>query len=245
MSLIVALAATLAAREAHARAAAPDRAAGAAICLQAADAAARRHGAPREVMRALTRTETGRALDGALQPWPWTVNMEGAGHWFDNRAEALAYVRRMQAEGARSFDIGCFQVNHRWHGEAFDGVDAMFEPSANADYAARFLVELHAETGDWTRAAGLYHSRTPELRDRYAARFQRVMAGAAPAPAPGPGTAPDDGRPGERRRGRGPLIVRVAAPPAHMPANPGGVAIAVLRGGVSPLQGATTRPLID
>ncbi|NCO17681.1 MAG: lytic transglycosylase domain-containing protein, partial [Alphaproteobacteria bacterium] len=83
----------------------------AAICLAVADRAADAHGVPRAVMRALTRTETGRAYGGALQPWPWTVNMEGAGHWFDSRAEALAYVAREQARGARSFDVGCFQLN--------------------------------------------------------------------------------------------------------------------------------------
>jgi hypothetical protein len=146
------------------------------ICIETADAAADRHGVPRAVMRALTRTETGRSRGpGALQPWPWTVNMEGAGHWFDSRAEALAYVTRERARGARSFDIGCFQVNHLWHGKAFASVAAMFEPDVNADYAAQFIRSLYDESGDWTQAAGLYHSRTPSFRDRYAARFARIL----------------------------------------------------------------------
>ncbi|MFV0474980.1 MAG: lytic transglycosylase domain-containing protein, partial [Pikeienuella sp.] len=112
----------------------------AAICDAAAGAAP--GGVPAASLRALTRTETGRRVGGALLPWPWTVNMEGEGFWFDTREEALAFVRARHAAGARSFDMGCFQINFRWHGEAFDSLDAMFEPSLNAAYAARFLNEL-------------------------------------------------------------------------------------------------------
>lgn len=150
----------------------------AALCLAAADAAAEAEGIPPAVLRALTRTETGRSRGGKLQPWPWTVNMEGAGHWFDSRAEALAYVEREQARGARSFDVGCFQINHRWHGQHFASVDAMFDPAVNAAYAARFVRELYDETGDWSRAAGYFHSRTPQFYERYRSRFDRLLAAA-------------------------------------------------------------------
>lgn len=207
----------------------------AAVCLQAAADAGRRHGVPAEVMRAITRTETGRARGGALEPWPWTVNMEGAGRWFDSPAETLAYVRAEQARGARSFDLGCFQVNHRWHGEHFTSLEAMLDPYANGDYAARFLSLLHEETGDWVAAAGLYHSRTPEFRDRYAARFERILSA--------DGGAADETRALRAGRRRAPaLIARVAD--ALPPAAAGAIAISVLRGGLSPLRGAAG-PLID
>jgi soluble lytic murein transglycosylase-like protein len=52
----------------------------------------------------------------------------------------------------------------------------MFDPDANAAYAARFLSELHAELGDWSRAAGAYHSRTPSFAWKYRARFDRIRA---------------------------------------------------------------------
>ncbi|MEM7596265.1 MAG: transglycosylase SLT domain-containing protein [Pseudomonadota bacterium] len=147
------------------------------ICDQVARQAARESGVPLSVMKAITRTETGRVQGGRLTPWPWTVNMEGAGHWFDNRAEAEAYVAKHHARGARSYDVGCFQINYRWHGQHFSSPTAMFDPLANARYAARFLSELYAETADWSKAAGAYHSRTPKYATRYRTRFDRIRSG--------------------------------------------------------------------
>lgn len=156
-------------------------------CDRAAERAARETGVPLDVLRALTRTETGRAGKTGPEPWPWTVNMEGTGAWFPDLDSALAHVFAHVKQGARSFDIGCFQINHRWHGSAFSSIEEMFQPEANAGYAARFLKALHDELGDWTAAAGAYHSRTPELAERYVARFERIRQRLGPvARQPGP-----------------------------------------------------------
>lgn len=144
------------------------------VCERVSEEAARRSGVPVSVLKAISLTETGRKVAGTFGPWPWTVNMEGAGHWFDSSAEARAFVEKEHARGARSFDVGCFQINYRWHGEAFDSIDQMFDPLSNALYAARFLTELYAETGSWNAAAGAYHSRTKAFADRYSARFAEL-----------------------------------------------------------------------
>ncbi|WP_246138122.1 transglycosylase SLT domain-containing protein [Maritimibacter fusiformis] len=146
------------------------------ICDQAATLASARTGVPISVMKAITLTETGRTRDGIARPWPWTVNMEGKGMWFDDRTAALAYATAHHDLGARSFDIGCFQINYKWHHEAFATIDQMFDPAANALYAAGFLQQLFAETGDWELAAGAYHSRTPDHAERYRARFASYRA---------------------------------------------------------------------
>nr|WP_306418105.1 transglycosylase SLT domain-containing protein [Defluviimonas aquaemixtae] len=143
------------------------------FCDQVAAEAARRSGVPISVLKAISLTETGRKHGGAVRPWPWTVNMEGKGFWFETEDEARAYVYKEYKRGARSFDIGCFQINYKWHGTAFRSIDEMFDPLANALYAAKFLKSLHAEQGDWGRAAGAYHSRTPKFATRYQARFER------------------------------------------------------------------------
>lgn len=152
------------------------------ICDQVAIEASRRTGVPLSVLKAISLTETGRKRGGAFRPWPWTVNMEGEGHWFDSEDAARSYVYTEYKRGARSFDVGCFQINYKWHGQAFRSIEEMFDPLANALYAARFLQSLHTEQGDWGRAAGAYHSRTPEFADRYQARFERLRAGLSTGP---------------------------------------------------------------
>ena len=58
----------------------------------------------------------------------------------------------------------------------------MFDPDAGAAYASQFLKSLYAERGDWSLAAGAYHSQTPERAGVYRARFDRILAGLAGRP---------------------------------------------------------------
>lgn len=145
------------------------------ICDSAAIFISRESGVPVDVLFAISRTETGRTIDGIFQSWPWTVNMEGRGKWFQSQKEAVDYVKRHKRRGAKSFDIGCFQINYRWHGESFTSISEMFDPIANARYAAKFLDSLHEEFGNWTDAAGAYHSRTPQYSRRYKRRFTDLL----------------------------------------------------------------------
>ncbi len=161
-------------------------------CDRAARIAAAETGVPVNVLLAITRAETGRAENGRLVPWPWTVNMEGKGAWFPQKADALNFAQDRFDAGVRNFDVGCFQLNYRWHGKNFADIGQMFEPIENARYAADFLSRLFSETGDWSKAAASYHSRTPKYADRYLARFNRILArlpdGLVPASA-SPGNA--------------------------------------------------------
>ncbi len=149
---------------------------GAAICEKSAEMASRQTGVPLDVLRAISLTETGRRANGRTEPWPWTVNMEGRGQWFASRREAMDFVTHNMKRGAVSFDVGCFQLNYKWHGQAFASVDDMFDPAQNALYAARYLLQLYAEKGNWSDAAGVYHSRTPKFAARYKRRFRAFLA---------------------------------------------------------------------
>ncbi|MCC7321445.1 MAG: transglycosylase SLT domain-containing protein [Rubellimicrobium sp.] len=169
-----------------ARPAAAARAVADLVCAEAARTAAQRTGIPYEVLLAIAQVETGRPSGATTTPWPWAINDSGDGHWFDSRAEAEAAAETLIAAGRSSFDIGCFQLNYRWHGAAFASISAMFEPESNALYAARFLLSLRREGGDWSEAAGAYHSRTPEHAETYRSRFDAALAalgGDAAAPA--------------------------------------------------------------
>ncbi len=132
-------------------------------------------GVPTQLMAAIGRVESGRPDEnGIIQPWPWTINAEGAGHIFETKAEAIAAVQTLQAKGMRSIDVGCMQVNLMHHPAAFATLDQAFDPALNASYAASFLIQLHVLTGDWSRATAFYHSATPELGTDYAHKVAAV-----------------------------------------------------------------------
>jgi len=163
---------------------APARAEGdegsAALCERAIVNGARRGGVPPEILHAVALTETGQNSNGRLRPYPWAINREGKGFWFKTREEALAFAESSLAEGRPSFDVGCVQINYRWHGHAFPSLQDMFDPEWTATYAAQFLRTLYEERGSWSEAAGAYHSLTPEKAQVYRARFDRLLAGVDP-----------------------------------------------------------------
>lgn len=159
------------------------------ICTKAAQKASARTGVPFTVLFAISQTETGRGYGNSVQPWPWAVNIAGRGSWPESRTDALVLASEAISQGETRVDIGCFQINYRWHGMNFTSLEQMLDPDAGAAYAAQFLRQLHAETGDWSKAAGAYHSRRPIHAARYRERFDRFLAAAMQTPqesAPAP-----------------------------------------------------------
>ncbi len=208
------LALALAAQSQAARASdAADPEAQTALCDRAILTGATRAGIPTPVLNAVSLTETGRPRGGRLRPWPWAINREGQGYWFATREQALAFARQSLAEGRTSFDVGCFQINYRWHGRNFPSLEAMFDQETGADYAARFLRDLHGELGDWSRAAGAYHSRTAQYAEIYRARFDRILASVGDAPlvvaAAEPEAEPAVPRKSRVKLTRRPLIITI------------------------------------
>ena len=159
--------------EAEALAGAPGLTAGL-QCRAAIRAAERGAGIPEHLMAAIGRIESGRrGPDGAVNPWPWSINAEGTDYVYETKDAVIAAVRALQARGVRSIDVGCMQVNLMHHPQAFGSLDQAFDPVENARYAARFLVQLKGQTGDWQKATAAYHSATPELGEPYQ---RKVMA---------------------------------------------------------------------
>jgi hypothetical protein len=145
-----------------------------ALCDAAAQNAARESGVPVDILLAITRAETGRRSNGVFQPWPWAINDNGQGYWFTSEEEALKAATDRLAAGDDNFDIGCFQINTHYHGQAFTSFNDMFDPTQNARYAARFLNQLMQETGDWDKAIAAYHSRTADLAGPYLTRVTEL-----------------------------------------------------------------------
>jgi len=122
------------------------------------------------LLAAIASTESGRyhrAL-GLNLPWPWTINVEGRGYFFDTKQEAIATVRKLQERGVQSIDVGCMQVNLYHHPYAFANLDEAFDPAYNVAYAAQFLKQNFQEEGSWRKATADYHSHTPLYGEQYA-----------------------------------------------------------------------------
>ena len=148
------------------------------ICIREILAAQVRHGIPDNLLLAIGLQEAGTRRNGHFTVWPYAVNAAGEGRLFDNERAALDWVAERRSTGIRSIDVGCMQINLRWHPEAFADVTEGFDPRANVDYAARFLKRLHRRTGSWMQAAGSYHSFEPEFRDTYLDRLQKNISAA-------------------------------------------------------------------
>jgi soluble lytic murein transglycosylase-like protein len=112
------------------------------------------YGVPVGILYAVGLAETGRR--GSLQPN--AMNVEGKAVFPPNRAEALRVFADARSRGAKLIDIGCMQINERYHGSHFAGVSEMFDPHRNVDYAARFLVDLKKQHMSWSMAVARYHA---------------------------------------------------------------------------------------
>lgn len=167
------------------------------LCRHAIDAAERAHGIPAHLLAAVAHVESGRRdpVTGRVDPWPWTINKDGQGSFYDIKAQAVAAAQSMRPRVAKSIDVGCMQISLTQHPDAFPTMDQAFDPASNADYGARFLLMLYEKTQSWPKAVGLYHSATRDLGNEYQARVyaalpeeQKLAATSAPsASALGPG----------------------------------------------------------
>jgi soluble lytic murein transglycosylase-like protein len=127
---------------------------------------------PAHLLTAISRTESGRwsKEHRAHLAWPWTVMAEGKGRYLPSKAAAVAEVKALKAKGVTNIDVGCMQINLRYHPDAFDSLDQAFDPAFNVAYAATFLSGLRDSQNSWTKAIGRYHSATPMYANRYRAK---------------------------------------------------------------------------
>ena len=151
----------------------------ASICRDAALAAERRHNIPSGLLAAVAVVESGRAhTAGAdISAWPWTIHAERKGRWHDSKSAAVESVQALRAKGVKNIDVGCMQVNLRYHPEAFDDLQGAFDPATNVEYAATFVKQLFEETRSWSRAISFYHNREPKRANAYRKRVMAAWAG--------------------------------------------------------------------
>lgn len=141
------------------------------VCLAEARRAEVQHGIPRGLLQSITRVEAGRkTVTGEYMPWPWTLNDQGKGLFFDTKQATVDYLQEAVSAADHSVDAGCMQINTKWHMDGFFELADMLDPVQNADYAASFLLDLHAAHQSWDGAVKHYHSSDPAKHVQYHAR---------------------------------------------------------------------------
>ena len=138
-------------------------------CFDAAIKAEQKYGIKKNLLVSISKVETGRWNEKLQQKtaWPWTVNVGGKGHYYQNKEEAIAAVEELQELGYDSMDVGCMHVNLRFHGDKFANLEEAFDPEKNVDVAAKFLVGRYKQRKDWLLAATDYHSKLPSRAKTY------------------------------------------------------------------------------
>ncbi|MGG5807795.1 lytic transglycosylase domain-containing protein [Falsiroseomonas sp. CW058] len=168
-------------------------------CRQAIRQVEREAALPPGLLMAIALVESGRAdARGEVTPWAWAVRANGRGAYFAEREDAIREVLLLRMAGTTLIDAGCMQVNLHHHPDAFASPAHALDPLANVRYAARFLVRLHDEFGDWPAAVAAYHSRNAPRGEAYRARVLAAWPGGeeaaqlalAPIPLPPPEPPP-------------------------------------------------------
>lgn len=129
------------------------------LCVNATGQIERALAIPDGFLSAISRVETGRLnSSGKLEAWPWTINVEGRGYFYDSKIATINAIHEFQRLGKQSIDVGCMQVNIFHHPDAFSSMEMALDPYNNVRYAGKFLIDMRNQTGSWPRAAAAYHS---------------------------------------------------------------------------------------
>lgn len=149
------------------------------LCQIAVDKAEKNYQIKSNLLQTIASVESGRwnAQAGKRVAWPWTVHANGKGRYYKSKAEAIAAVKNLQQKGITNIDVGCMQINLKYHGEAFANLEEAFDPEKNVAYSAQFLRNLYKRNKqNWTKTAMHYHSRNLRKGTNYKNRLEKHYA---------------------------------------------------------------------
>ena len=149
------------------------------LCDQSINTVAKSTFVPKSTLLKIARLESGRRVQDQMVSWPWSLNSSGSGYFFASKSGAAQKLNKLMAAGKKNIDVGCMQLNIRWHARYFNSIEAMLSPFENVSYAAKYLEQLYRETGSWEKTVKFYHSRNPKFNTVYYAKF-RDMAEPGP-----------------------------------------------------------------
>ena len=142
------------------------------LCRDAITRVEKHFGLPSHLLLAIALTESGRSTPNGIEAFPWTVTAQQKGHFFNSKKDAIAFTRQQQLNGVKNIDVGCLQINLKYHKTAFRSLRQAFDPYHNALYAGRLLKKSFHTQKNWRAVIRHYHSSSNSLGQPY---FLRVM----------------------------------------------------------------------
>ena len=122
---------------------------------------------PKGLLLGIGKAEAIRKINNKYIIWPWTINHAGKSLFFDNKEQMKNYVFKNLKRKDFNIDVGCMQINIKWHKNNFKKISDMFEVNPNISYSASFLKQLKNKHGSWDKAIKHYHSSDPKKNNPY------------------------------------------------------------------------------
>ena len=122
---------------------------------------------PKGLLLGIGKVEAIRKINNKYIIWPWTINHAGKSLFFDTKKQMTNYVFKNLKRNDFNIDVGCMQINIKWHKNNFKKISDMFEINPNISYAASFLQQLKNKYGSWDKAIKHYHSSDPKKNKPY------------------------------------------------------------------------------
>lgn len=150
------------------------------------DRAGRAHGLDPHLLYSVAIVESRHespVRDGSLHPWPYSLNIEGRGVYFENLTDAVSELKAIsQASPKANVDVGPLQISLTWHGHRVENPASLLDLTTAAHVGAEILSEAIASAeGDLELGVGRYHHWRDESRARmYGARVLAVYESIKP-----------------------------------------------------------------
>ena len=92
---------------------------------------------PDKLLTSISLVESGINKNNRFISWPWTLNVAGKSKFFDNKNDALDFLKKNYKN--KNIDVGCMQISLKYHFKEFDSLENILDPDQNVRYAARIL----------------------------------------------------------------------------------------------------------
>ena len=143
-------------------------------CLNFTEKYGKQFNIPDKLLTSISLVESGIKKNNNFVSWPWTLNVAGKSMFFDNKNDALSFLKKNYKN--KNIDVGCMQISLKYHINEFDSLENILDPDTNVKYAAKFLRKLFLKYKRWNEAISRYHSSVPKRKTQYLNRVKNYWS---------------------------------------------------------------------